>query len=813
MATDRQPVSFFGKLMKKSRMTRSLIICLLILSPPGSAVPVARADLDPVQVRKAIDRAVGYLKSEQRNDGSWRDWVSPAGGASHAGAVTSLCTLALLNAGVDAKDPAIQRALTQIRRFPPQSTYATSLQIMALCAAKSPNDLPLIHKLVNWMVSNQVEQGPNKGAWSYPSQRSPTSADNSNTQFALLALHEAERVGVSPSVEDTTRVWRLAKRYWESCQNLDGSWSYRKDAPGAGTGSMTCAGIASMVIVSDKINSGDAQVDGDRILCCGQGDNEDSQRIERGLQWLGRNFSVTTNPGAQRWLLYYLYAVERVGRMTARRYIGGHDWYREGTDHLISKQDSLSGYFKGVGYAEDDPLVATSLALLFLSKGRRPLLIAKVKHPPADDWNQHRNDVGNLTRFVESQWKLDLTWQVVDLNAAKVEDLLQSPVLFFSGSFNPQSNSAAARREVAQKLRDYLDRGGFLFAEAYCAGSEFDKGFRDLMEQVFPEPEYRLRLLEPSHPIWRAEMRVAPEQIRPLWGIEFGCRTSVVYAPRDSNRPSLSCLWELSRAGRETRYSPSVRTQVDAALAIGINVLAYATNRELRDKIDNFDIRINRQQTDPFQRGRVVIAKLRHPGGCDAAPRALINLMEEAGNEAKLRTGVRNELLNLTDKALFDYHLAFMHGRHRFRLTDTERQNLRDYLEHGGMLFADAICGSGMFTDSFRQEMKTLLPKHKLEKIPGNDPLWSTTYGGFDLKTVTRREPQAGSGTGPLKATVRRGPPALEGIRIDDRWAVVFSPYDISCALEKHDLLQCAGYTRDDALRIGLNVILYSLQQ
>jgi hypothetical protein len=41
--------------------------------------------------------------------------------------------------------------------------------------------------------------------------------------------------------------------------------------------------------------------------------------------------------------------------------------------------------------------------------------------------------------------------------------------------------------------------------------------------------------------------------------------------------------------------------------------------------------------------------------------------------------------------------------------------------------------------------------------------------------------------------------------------AVIFSPYDISCALEQHEALQCRGYTREDAARIGLNVLLYSL--
>ena len=63
----------------------------------------------------------------------------------------------------------------------------------------------------------------------------------------------------------------------------------------------------------------------------------------------------------------------------------------------------------------------------------------------------------------------------------------------------------------------------------------------------------------------------------------------------------------------------------------------------------------------------------------------------------------------------------------------------------------------------------------------------------------------------PLRARVRDVEPELEGIEIDGRWVVIFSPYDISCALEQHEALECRGYTREDAARIGLNVLMYSL--
>jgi hypothetical protein len=783
-------------------MNRPIAVGLLAAVVSGTFVPSLRAQITAQQVREAIDRGVAYLKQQQRRtDPPWPDYLSQPGG------VTGLCTLALLNCGVEPGDQHVRRALQYLRAQKLSTTYAVALQTMVLCKSGSKLDRAKISQNVRWLESQQIREGPRKGAWSYGSR--DLGGDNSNSQFALLALHDAERVGVQ--VNGST--WRLAKAYWEGCQNIDGSWGYYPKVPG--TGSMTCAGIASMVITTDKVRQSDAKVDGDRIQCC-LGADADNDATEQGLNWLGRNFSVSGNPGQRAtWLLYYLYGVERVGRLTTRRFIGGHDWYREGSDWLVGNQDRLSGFWRGVA-GEDNPVIGTSLALLFLSKGRRPVLLAKLKHPPGNDWNQHRSDVDNLTRFVESHWQMDLTWQVIDLDAASVDDLLQSPVLYLCGNFSLLPKAAAQQQQLARKLRDYLDRGGFLFAEGYCGGTDFDRGFRELMKQVFPEPEYRLHLLDPEHPIWHAEEKVDPNHLRPLLGIEFGCRTSVVYAPADppaQPRPSLSCLWELARSGREQDFTPAVKAQIEAALAIGINVLAYATNRELKGKEEFLGTPTDGQPSDRLQRARLSVAKLRHPGGCDAAPRALANLLEAAGRELKIRVNTHPSLIQITDDALFDYYLVFMHGRHQFRLTDRERGQLKTYLQRGGMLFADSICASEAFTKSFRSEISAIFPDRQLQPIPPDDPMLTTAYGGFDLKTVTRRDPQGRSAGGPLKATLRKGPPQLEGIKFDNRWGVIFSRYDLSCALEKQDSLECHGYVREDAARIGLNLLLYSLQQ
>jgi len=785
------------------------LILLLVLI--GGIVRPARAEVTAEQVREAVDRAVAYLKRQQQPNGTWRPgWHDQPGG------VTALCVLALLNAGVQPDDEHVKRALDYLRKLRPEKTYVTALQTMVFCKAMPERHQSLVERNVAWLEQTQIVDGDTRGSWSYPGRV----GDNSNTQFALLALHEAERIGVKVD----GRTWRLAKAYWEKAQNPDGSWGYRLALSGTGStppsGSMTCAGIASLVITSGKVRASDAQVDGGRIRCCVKSESDDSP-LRRAMEWLGGNFAVRSNPyggmEGRLHLLYYLYGVERVGRLTAQRFIGGHDWYREGAEQLLRmKGGAVSDHWVGI-VEEENPLIATSLALLFLAKGRRPVLLSKLKHGADDEWNQHCSDVDNLTRYVESRWQRDLCWQVVDLDAATVEDLLESPVLYLCGRTSPNPKAAAAQEQLARKLRDYLDRGGFVFAEAYSDGAEFDRGFRELInERVFPEPEYRLVPLPPEHPVWRTEEAVDAKYVRPLWGIEFGCRTSVVYCPPDASgheRPSLSCLWELSRPGRDQQFSPEVRGQVDAGLSIGINVLAYATSRELKFKDPAKPELAGARSRDPFPRGRLYVANLRHMGGCDAAPRALVTLLETAGRELKIRAGTDDRELSITDDALFDYHLVFMHGRNDFHLTDAERKQLRTYVERGGMVFANAICASRSFAAAFRREMEAIFPDQPLKPIPRDHPLFTVDYGGFDLSTVTRRDPQAGARNEPLKDILRQVSPELEGIELAGRYGVIFSRYDLSCALEKHDSLECQGYVREDAARIGMNVLLYALQQ
>ncbi len=325
---------------------------------------------------------------------------------------------------------------------------------------------------------------------------------------------------------------------------------------------MTCAGISSLAASRPRslFPGNEAPPTGEIIHKCDGGGADIP--LQRGIDWLGAHFKVDQNFGSgKQWKFYYLYGLERAGRLTGARFFGEHDWFRLGAEELVRTQVKKSGAWSGV-LVEGDKVLATSFALLFLGKGRAPVLINKLRHGPGGDWNNDPDDVGNLVGMVSSDWKTLLTWQSVDSTKATVADLKRAPILFMNGHKAPEL--APAER---QTLRAYVERGGVIFGEACCGSVEFDKGFRSLMKELFPEQADALRPLPDDHPVWRSKHRLDP-QAHPMLGIPRGFRTVVIYSPKD-----LSCYWNQAERVRD---NPAVVR----AVRVGQNVVDYVTGRE-----------------------------------------------------------------------------------------------------------------------------------------------------------------------------------------------------------------------------------------
>ena len=53
----------------------------------------------------------------------------------------------------------------------------------------------------------------------------------------------------------------------------------------------------------------------------------------------------------------------------------------------------------------------------------------------------------------------------------------------------------------------------------------------------------------------------------------------------------------------------------------------------------------------------------------------------------------------------------------------------------------------------------------------------------------------------------------MEGIQIEGQYVVIYSRYDLSCALENQASIACDGYVKDDAMQLAINLVLFALDE
>ncbi|MFM9965714.1 MAG: DUF4159 domain-containing protein [Planctomycetaceae bacterium] len=770
----------------------------------------AADELKPETVLKSIEKGKQYLISQQNADGSFQSQI----GGIYPTGPTALATLALLNVGMTPQDPPVQKALEFLRaQRPPTKTYEAGLQLMVFAAAKDGHgDRARMATIVAALEAAQDSTSAMRGGWHYDVRPNTVSFDHSNAQYAVLGLREAAFAGIPTS----RKSWELTREHWTKSQEPDGGWSYTAGGGGS-SGSMSVAGIASLVMADSMLpDDSDVGQDGFPDCCREEVRNE---ALERGLNWLRGRFAVGHNIGDASigGVLYYLYGLERAGRLSGLRFMGNHDWFREGAKFLINGQGGNGNWSRAEGAGDGDAVVGTSFALLFLSKGMAPVLINKLKFgPPAainakgaavEDWNRHRHDVHNLTDLIsgKEKWPKLVTWQVVEMDKAVkgggVADLMQAPVLFMSGRDKPVLTDPEVKL-----LREYIDAGGFIFAVNNCNGTGFDEGFRELIKQMYPDGEAELKKLAPEHPIFRSEYLLSDAKVD-LWGVDFGCRTAIVYSPDD-----IGCGWNKWCVSDPPKRSPELKGMISKSTRIGINVIAYATGREPPNKLDQGKLAEQAALRDRIEAGLLQIAQLKHTGGWDTAPHALRNMLVALNETAGLAASTKTRELAASDANLFNYPIAYMHGRHAFDWTRAERERLKQYLANGGVLFADSCCSATLFDKSFRKAIEGLFPDQPLTRIPITHEIFSEKVGN-NVRQVHRRGADQTSGLGVIRNNSTPGEPHLEGIEINGRYVVIYSKYDLSCALERQAAIACEGYVAADATKLAVNIILYSLLQ
>jgi hypothetical protein len=192
------------------------LLVLLLL-----ALPARADDIDGEAVKKAIDQGREFLKKLQRADGGFD--LPPAADTletNFAQGYSALATLTLLKTGTPADDPSIERAFQWIYAQPLRKTYEVSLVILAIEARFAPPpetleenkekgytsvvrnhfqkrarpvDRQKLEECVNWLLAHRSKK--DGAGWRYP--QGEIDQDNSCTQYAMLALKGARRLGAN----------------------------------------------------------------------------------------------------------------------------------------------------------------------------------------------------------------------------------------------------------------------------------------------------------------------------------------------------------------------------------------------------------------------------------------------------------------------------------------------------------------------------------------------------------------------------------------------------------------------------------------
>jgi hypothetical protein len=182
--------------------------------------------------------------------------------------------------------------------------------------------------------------------------------DNSNTQFAIMAIWVARKHGLP-----VDRTLAMVEARFRGSQHSDGSWGYTESS-GERPDSMTCAGLLGLGVGQGIVRAPDARDEAPK----------DAQ-IENGLRFLSRSVGKEALGGGGRMGsghligvqslgdLYYLWSLERVAVAYDLQTINGKAWYSWGANILVDYQrpdGSWVDNFPGT--------IDTCFALLFLKR-------------------------------------------------------------------------------------------------------------------------------------------------------------------------------------------------------------------------------------------------------------------------------------------------------------------------------------------------------------------------------------------------------------------------------------------------------------
>jgi len=724
-----------------------VVLLGLLTSVAAAQAQVTAESLDEA-VTKAIAKGVKNLWDQRQADGSW-----PAASTSSSGfsmGPTALAAYALLENGVSPQDERMAATLDWLAKHDDDKTYshAVRCQVWLIVNRKTNNKYQKEFEAdVKRLILSAWD-----GAYMYDAKGTGKEHhyDNSNSQFGVLGVWAGARANMEFI---DAKYWQAVAKHWLKYQHPDGAWDYAHTGPDPRP-TMTAAGVATLFVCMDNLPNEGA-------LRCRASQGPGHKAVQRGLAWLERNFEDSLReesyiPSAwSAFMPYYLYGIERVGLASGYKYFGKSDWYKTGARWLLRKQGKSGGW--GAQYD-------TAFALLFLARGRNPVLFNKLEYK--GDWNNRPRALANLTEYIGKSFEATVNWQIVNLKSA-VSEWHDAPILYLSGSKAPSFTE-----EELGKLRAYVQQGGTILSVRECQGAAFVAGMKRIYAKLFPD--YELVPVPRDHALYSVHFRLRG---RPrLLMVSNGVRPLAIHVEDDVALP-----WQARME----------KTQAWAYKGAA-NIFLYVTDKgSLRAR------GVNHWPAEPASAPsrKVKVARLKYAGNWNPEPLAYERLSRLLAADVGLGLDVATTEIKLLPSS--GAAVATLTGTTALQASAEEQEALRQFVTAGGLLVVDAAGGARAFAKSAEALLGEVFGGTRIRRLPAT----SSLYTDKQIKEFKYRR-QTRERAGNLRE------PLLKGIMLGDRLGVVYSREDLTCGLVGCASYACDGYTPETAYEIMRNVML-----
>ncbi|MFU8828996.1 MAG: DUF4159 domain-containing protein [Phycisphaerales bacterium] len=201
-------------------------------------------------------------------------------------------------------------------------------------------------------------------------------------------------------------------------------------------------------------------------------------------------------------------------------------------------------------------------------------------------------------------------------------------------------------------------------------------------------------------------------------------------------------------------------------------------------------------RAQPAEAGKVEVAMLTYGGSRVTSVCFSDKFLDLVRMETSIRVAKRFAGVDLGTDDVFDYPLVIMTGEGSFELTTDEVARLRSFLTRGGILLASAGCSNERWNESMRRTLTRVLPGAQPVDLGMDHPIFSSLY-------------QVGSLEG---SRYRGAPQTLQGIEINGRLAVVYSPSGLNDTQNaERGCCCCGGSEIRNARFINANILVYAL--